>query len=339
MSYDQIGYIMQKVPFITIFLCVFGLYGQDAISGYIPMGDSSEWEQEVHLTQIALKDIPNFDKAKLIATATVNENGFFAFKRKLIADKNEIYRLHISRIEKLLKDTLQTDQLFILSNKDSIHFKKGKRPFVNYTNTNKADAEWQRLQKFENSLYRMAFSNEEGVISKGYVGNMKSYTKDSLQILMVKLIGIKQLDNRNLLEKDIAKNPEYYISLWDELKESDLDRSEYLFLENKLAFLTTEIAKKKYQTSKFINILLGGFIAVLLFYIFLLSKKKSNLGTMDLSKREKNIQRLILQGKSNKEIANELFISLSTVKTHITNIYSKLQVTNRKELLQKAQNS
>ncbi|NHF60928.1 response regulator transcription factor [Flavobacteriaceae bacterium TP-CH-4] len=58
----------------------------------------------------------------------------------------------------------------------------------------------------------------------------------------------------------------------------------------------------------------------------------------DLSKQEQNVQQLILQGKSNKQIAEELFISLSTVKTHITNIYNKLQVSGRKELLQRHQN-
>ncbi|HDZ13708.1 MAG TPA: response regulator transcription factor [Pricia sp.] len=38
-----------------------------------------------------------------------------------------------------------------------------------------------------------------------------------------------------------------------------------------------------------------------------------------------------------KEIANELFISLSTVKTHITNIYGKLKVSGRQELLRRFQ--
>ena len=36
--------------------------------------------------------------------------------------------------------------------------------------------------------------------------------------------------------------------------------------------------------------------------------------------------------KTNKEIASELFISLSTVKTHINNLNKKLNVTSRKEL-------
>jgi ATP/maltotriose-dependent transcriptional regulator MalT len=83
---------------------------------------------------------------------------------------------------------------------------------------------------------------------------------------------------------------------------------------------------------------LGLLVAGLLVFVFHLKRKRGYV-QVDLSKQEKNVQGLILEGKSNKEIANELFISLSTVKTHITNIYSKLQVSSRQELLQKTQNS
>ncbi|HIN98295.1 MAG TPA: LuxR family transcriptional regulator, partial [Flavobacteriaceae bacterium] len=41
---------------------------------------------------------------------------------------------------------------------------------------------------------------------------------------------------------------------------------------------------------------------------------------------------LILDQKSNKEIATELFVSVSTVKTHINNIYKKLGVSSRDEV-------
>jgi DNA-binding NarL/FixJ family response regulator len=47
---------------------------------------------------------------------------------------------------------------------------------------------------------------------------------------------------------------------------------------------------------------------------------------------------MIIEGKSNKEIAKELFISLSTVKTHITNIYKKLNLSNRSDLIYKFKN-
>lgn len=49
----------------------------------------------------------------------------------------------------------------------------------------------------------------------------------------------------------------------------------------------------------------------------------------DLTNREKEVLMLIAQGKSNQEIADELFITLKTVKTHVSNILSKLEVEDR----------
>lgn len=53
-----------------------------------------------------------------------------------------------------------------------------------------------------------------------------------------------------------------------------------------------------------------------------------------ITKQEKKIVLLIVQGKSNKEIASELSISTSTVKTHINNIFKKIGISSRSELLQ-----
>ncbi len=51
-----------------------------------------------------------------------------------------------------------------------------------------------------------------------------------------------------------------------------------------------------------------------------------------LSERETQITRSIAKGRTNQEIAAELFISLSTVKTHITRIQDKLRLRNRVEI-------
>lgn len=48
-----------------------------------------------------------------------------------------------------------------------------------------------------------------------------------------------------------------------------------------------------------------------------------------LTDREMEVLLLIAQGKSNQEIADELFIALKTVKTHVSNILSKLDVQDR----------
>lgn len=52
-----------------------------------------------------------------------------------------------------------------------------------------------------------------------------------------------------------------------------------------------------------------------------------------LTEREGEVLQLILNGKSNREIGEELFISESTVKTHVGNIYSKYDVSKRAELI------
>jgi len=58
----------------------------------------------------------------------------------------------------------------------------------------------------------------------------------------------------------------------------------------------------------------------------------------NISKREKDVIGLILQGLSIRSIAKELFISESTVKGHMSRIYSKFKVTNKIELVQEIQN-
>lgn len=49
----------------------------------------------------------------------------------------------------------------------------------------------------------------------------------------------------------------------------------------------------------------------------------------DLTARERDVLQLIAKGYENQRIADELFISLKTVKTHVSNILAKLQVSDR----------
>lgn len=52
-----------------------------------------------------------------------------------------------------------------------------------------------------------------------------------------------------------------------------------------------------------------------------------------LSEREREVLNLVCEGLRNKEIATRLFISVSTVRHHLTSIFSKLHVTSRFELI------
>ncbi|WP_312098955.1 response regulator transcription factor [Niallia sp.] len=58
-------------------------------------------------------------------------------------------------------------------------------------------------------------------------------------------------------------------------------------------------------------------------------EKKATPLHEELTAREMEILLLMAEGKSNQEIADHLFIALKTVKTHVSNILSKLQVQDR----------
>jgi DNA-binding NarL/FixJ family response regulator len=64
-------------------------------------------------------------------------------------------------------------------------------------------------------------------------------------------------------------------------------------------------------------------------------KEKTNEHFQLLSKREQEILEQLSRGYRYKEIADLLFLSVDTVRTHIRNIYEKLQVNNRIEALRK----
>lgn len=62
-------------------------------------------------------------------------------------------------------------------------------------------------------------------------------------------------------------------------------------------------------------------------------------GTMDrlgISKREQEVLQLMARGCSNKEIADQLFISVNTVKTHLSSLFLKLEAARRTQAIQKA---
>ena len=57
---------------------------------------------------------------------------------------------------------------------------------------------------------------------------------------------------------------------------------------------------------------------------------------LELSNRELKILGLMAEGNSNQEIANRIFVSLSTVKTHNQNLFEKLDVKRRTQAIEKA---
>jgi len=59
--------------------------------------------------------------------------------------------------------------------------------------------------------------------------------------------------------------------------------------------------------------------------------------TLEITEREYEVLQLISQGMSNKEIASSLFLTESTIKTHVSNLLVKLNAKRRTQAVQVAQ--
>lgn len=65
-------------------------------------------------------------------------------------------------------------------------------------------------------------------------------------------------------------------------------------------------------------------------------EREELIGRLQITPRELEVLHLIEQGLSNQEIAGRLYVSLNTVKTHIANLFGKLDVQRRTQAVQKA---
>ena len=121
------------------------------------------------------------------------------------------------------------------------------------------------------------------------------------------------------------KNPGFYNRFLDKWKD---EKSPY-FEE----FRKTIPAENKKQNYSFLFGIAGLFLGSILTFLFLKRKPQKSEPAEVLTIQERKIFSLIQAGKSNKEISNELNIEISTVKSHINNIYSKMKINSRKEIL------
>lgn len=323
---------MKSFVLLTVLLLFSNLYAQETVNGYVDLKET-HGAKEVILLVVD----PLTDATSEIARSVIDPQGNFSFSKSHFGEEDKVYRLALENQKWIkgqsLSDRLYTLKTFILSAKDRMVFNQKNTA---YETTSLADKEWNKFKNYEDSLH---FKNFDAAQASQYLKETKGYIKDSLQILLVKLVSIKTLDEKNLLEKDIQENPAYYQTLIEELKSSDLKPTYYTYLESKLKVYQYQKKDTFFTASLVLNIVLGLLLIILVVKWWRSKSKAIMPDELMLSKQESAIKELILQDKSNKEIAAELFISVSTVKTHITSIYSKLQVSNRKMLISKHQNT
>ena len=112
-----------------------------------------------------------------------------------------------------------------------------------------------------------------------------------------------------------------------------------------LEWLEVQFLLKRFSTEIYIVILCGLFTGLGIWIGYSLTRRAPSgpfeintnaLSYLGISGRESEVLTLLATGHSNLEIADQLFISPNTVKTHLHQLYQKLNVSRRGQAVQKA---
>lgn len=339
---------------LILFVCSLTCYGQYNISGYL---DSKGENKTVYLSLLRYDEESLISNEQVLFSTQTDSTGYFEIKGKLLSGRNKLYRIHSNYDE--ISDGLQlsTDDKkknfhnFIFSNTDTIYFPNKKTVWFDHSkNTNLADDEWRKSLNYERNLQNefAKTQNAEAIIQteKDFINELKFYCKDSLSHSLVKLLAFSHMKKSiKDLKKDFENDSDFYYSIENSLNQYYSETSYYLQFQEEISKLSISIINQKFKFHKNLNYFLGIILLVLFMSLLFLLKKLKGKKKQEiinevsiLTNQEKKVAKLICNGMSNKEIATNLFISPSTVKTHIRNLYSKLEISNREQLINKLKN-
>jgi DNA-binding NarL/FixJ family response regulator len=201
--------------------------------------------------------------------------------------------------------------------------------------------------------YRFHIIEDDLAFSKVLIGCLDHFEAEIQVFPSAEIYLEKELDIPSLLFLDIQLPGISGISLARIMKEknseikiivlSALDSNEILFQALKAGAIGYILKSDLNRLDQILpDILQGGAfltptLALRVLKSFQEVEDKKNAGFEALTEREKEILQELVEGLKTKEIAEDLDVSILTVATHTKNIYRKLQVNNRVQLLRRAE--
>lgn len=348
---------MSRFKIILIFPLLLSLNNLQAayrIEGRVNL--TEQWQPKIFMAAVEkLSDYYRASPDLIVSIADVNANGEFVLEGDNLPAEARFYRLYMM---KRFNDDY--DACFYIGGDDHnyIHVIMDNHtelkleatsspgaPFEDYRVTGNRENE---LMKNLTTLvypsfyfYQIKFPTELRFSEKKLHSDLKNFA-DTCKSTLVALAAVNHTD----FDEHYVKDETFYKAFAERLSR-EMPNADYT---------NNYLRKLRYYSDEVVEVLpvwaawLMGFMTMLVialaFMLYSLKQKLNRLNASEiirpvpvegrLTKKEKEILDLILADKSNKEIAATLFIELSTVKTHINKIYSKLEVKSRKELLEKA---
>lgn len=294
---------------------------------------SEQWSPSIYLSEISsFDDIHKMSNSMIISESKIDSNGLFKFNLKSMSPQDVFYRLHISKKNapkaSLIIGGRDENHIFLVANSNSkikidIDSKLGIFNKVDFSDTN------NRTIQYINGTLKNIDSIDFGKtqIKRSFIVKATAeklrFIADTTSHSLVSLYALYKSNFKN----NIIEHKDYYSNYLNKWK--DEDTPYFKKFKSELSF------KKSSDSSYLMFYLIIAFLSGLFiskYYFSLKNEKKSSL-LKSLSVQERKIYSLLKEGKSNKEISEEHNIGVSTVKSHVSSIYTKLSVKSRKEII------
>ncbi|MDT0606886.1 helix-turn-helix transcriptional regulator [Croceitalea rosinachiae] len=343
---------MRTIIRFTLLLYSLVNYSQFQFTGELSENHSNKTVYLSHINNYRKSSRVYLDQ--IISKATTDSSGRFLFEGDNLTSKNNLYRIHFDDCDTtvntshFLKECNYTQSiLFLAKNTDTVELPllQTNQALCEINSTNNASSLILEIDalKEEMILDFMEYPSKanETLTFKKWFNILQEFGVKSgeplAELYIYDFLSERASETHAYYLSDLQTNPMY----GDLLNRLSANYSDAAFTEQYERELTADntaqndfpVSSKRLQLK---HLFLTGLVLLIVSIAYygynhrIRSKKSNQFET--LTGQEKNIMTKIAADKSNKEIAAELFISLSTVKTHINSIYKKLGVSSREDL-------
>ena len=292
---------------------------------------------------------------QIIKKTSVDSLGFFKFNGNNLSTENRIYRIHIDECTEGVLDSNHffgscknsSSILFIANNHDQISFPTGFADEVlcEILSSNEKSTAFLEIDVLKEEMtfdfYDFPTKANRKLNLKKWFATLHAfgeYFKEPLaELYIFDFLSDKRNETYTYYLKDLAKS-NYYTGLEQRLVSKYPNTAFTQLYKTEIAIDLQMLVQNKaiYSIWKWIlGSLLTASLLLNLYFIYKqisIKRNSKNSSLKKLTTQEQKIVNEILKNKTNKEIASDLFISLSTVKTHINNLYKKLNISTREDI-------
>ncbi len=336
-----------------IALVSFYAEAQHSFSGHV---DTDNWQNDVYLSIVDdYRKISGIHSEQIIAKTHADSLGYFNFKGDQLETENKIYRIHVDNCDDSNQNQNHFDAhcddskevLFIAKHNDTIlfPFSFDNEMFCNIQSNNSKTNAFVKIDSLKNEM-KFAYSEfrseaNRKLNNKKWFKTLQNYgeqlNEPIAELYIYAFLSDRSNDLHTYYLEDLKSNS-YYDDLLNRLTnkypnstytnqyKSELNSDKYMLLNEK---------SSSFNWTYLLYIILGISVLTNLWFIISRRKEKSKSKSRlkeQLTKQEEKILTLLLEDKSNKDISESLFISVSTVKTHVNNLYKKLNAQSRDDV-------